>query len=539
MSSFDWESLLRQWSRAILASITDEEKRNLPQGVLDFEWLGFPGATEAQIARTEARLKRKLPPSYREFLKLTNGWRQTAKLTDPFNHRFWSVEAIQPFGVRHVEWIKSVIEQNNQVEVSVDDEFPEITEKWESVGITDEEYLVYGEAQDPSKLRLEYLKPAIEISDVSLSSSIYLLNPEIVNSQGEWEAWVFAGYMSTPHSPAHADRYPSFWDLMQAEYQSYLELCNSSEAEEREECPTQEGTLISEEEVKTASGQEASDPPEPVGARPETRIHLPLTSPPGPENSIAWQSLKRLTVEFQRRQVADQIEYRTVVNAGAFAQSQAWSGLTEKQLLQWLQENLGRLGQTRVESGPSETAISTPSEKFAPIQGPQSSSADQERKSSQSSQLETAGQTFLPVSTEVLIEITQIEIYQIYPSNRKVNVSANQGKLAKSTEVGPLISHYPFSMKVEFRIEGLAITEKLISENCYILQVYLKDQITGEWKEFGKTQPLSLEAGPQIYTSTLSFQPLQPGLYTLLVVTRLSGAVVALASFELPRLMVI
>lgn len=43
-------------------------------------------------------------------------------------------------------------------------------------------------------------------------AAIYVLNPQIVTPEGEWEAWLFADWLPG------AARYRSFQDLMQAEY---------------------------------------------------------------------------------------------------------------------------------------------------------------------------------------------------------------------------------------------------------------------------------------------------------------------------------
>jgi hypothetical protein len=44
----------------------------------------------------------------------------------------------------------------------------------------------------------------------------YVLNPEVVTPEGEWEAWVMNWW-----KPSEVRRYRSFWDLMQAEYQAF------------------------------------------------------------------------------------------------------------------------------------------------------------------------------------------------------------------------------------------------------------------------------------------------------------------------------
>src|ERR1700730_9134301 len=50
-------------------------------GLQDEQWLG-PPASETQLARLEERLSRRLPPSYRSFLLLHNGWRMFSGTMD-------------------------------------------------------------------------------------------------------------------------------------------------------------------------------------------------------------------------------------------------------------------------------------------------------------------------------------------------------------------------------------------------------------------------------------------------------------------------
>lgn len=57
----------------------------------------------------------------------------------------------------------------------------------------------------------------MEISDLG-DSAIYLLNPLAISPEGEWEAWFFANW-----NPG-AVRYRSFWELILAEYESFLTL---------------------------------------------------------------------------------------------------------------------------------------------------------------------------------------------------------------------------------------------------------------------------------------------------------------------------
>ena len=70
---FAWAAFLTEWSWRLVQ--LEETREGLPDAAIVSGWLGHPGATEAQLAAAEQRLGRRLPPSYREFLQVTNGWR--------------------------------------------------------------------------------------------------------------------------------------------------------------------------------------------------------------------------------------------------------------------------------------------------------------------------------------------------------------------------------------------------------------------------------------------------------------------------------
>lgn len=191
-SRYDWAPLLERWSWQWLQ--IQSYALELPDEVVESGWIGFPSASDKDLERAERRPGRSLPPSYREFLKITNGWRRTT----PFIQRLWPIDEVDFFRTRHQQWI-DVYLVDEPLEVSV------------------EEHLVYGETQDPITFRAEYLQTAIEISEEG-DAAIYLLNPEVVTPDGEWEAWFLASWLPG------ARRYPSYWDLMQAEYASFIQL---------------------------------------------------------------------------------------------------------------------------------------------------------------------------------------------------------------------------------------------------------------------------------------------------------------------------
>lgn len=188
MTKFDWENLLKEFSQKLIADLNERRKAEIPPEVIQSGWLGYPGATEKQITQAEARLKTTLPPSYREFLKITNGWRKS----DWTELQLWSTEEVDWFCVRNQDWI---------------DGWQPYTE--ERPSIPDKTYFVYGEEQDCVDMRNEYLQTALEISSVSRDGDFYLLNPEIITADGEWEAWYFGSKLPG------AIRYRSFYEMME------------------------------------------------------------------------------------------------------------------------------------------------------------------------------------------------------------------------------------------------------------------------------------------------------------------------------------
>ncbi len=206
MTHFNWSEFLKQWSQEILEDGQDQQLQNLDKDQQE-QWLGYPGATEEQILAVEARLGITLPPSYRAFLKASNGWKETT----PFIKHLWSVDKIAWFAETHPEWFQQWLERYDNSPSS------DINGTASQSTITDEEYFVYGEEQDCRQIRVNYLETALEISEVN-DAALYLLNPDVMTEDGEWEAWFLADWLPG------ADRYPSFRAMMQAEYINSREI---------------------------------------------------------------------------------------------------------------------------------------------------------------------------------------------------------------------------------------------------------------------------------------------------------------------------
>ena len=525
MSKFDWATFLQQWSRVILESMTDADKACLPQEILDSGWFGYPGATEEQIARAEARLGVKLPPSYRTFLKVTNGWRQTAKQTESFNHRLWSTDEIERFGARHPRWIQAFNDRQDMAKVSLDDELQELDDQWEPITLSDAEYLVYGEDQDPRKIRPEYLKTAIEISDVGVDS-IYLLNPQVTSPEGEWEAWFFADYLPG------ADRYPSFQVMMEAEYRNFLEL---REPELDPEVTSQDGTDTELSRSQATEGREADEPNTPI-FDPEENVQTRA-------ETTDWVSSKLLMVEFQSRLIGNQPEFRTLVSSSEPDQSQNWPGLPEARLQQWVHQNLVEVKEASLSMLALDPAQS--SAPFAGFQLTENTPYDsteavevgpasyQERED----RIPEVRQEELQLALNP--EIVQLAIYQ--PANPKAHIVVSPNDLHTTQKVGrsSLSSQQPFSIEVAFSLAGQQLRNQSLGEIFYKIQVFAQNRINHEWVELGETDPTSLGIAQSTYVARLLDKNLTPGMYRLQVITCLSGKKMALSSLEMPLLNVV
>lgn len=192
--SMNWNALLNNISQTLLANNDLLEKFKSEK----ITWLGFECASEHEIQHQEIRLKAELPPSYKEFLKVSNGFKQ-------LNCFIWNI-----LSKDKIDWLEKF-----------DPSFFKLysTEFKDAFNATDEEYFVYGDEQKMTNFRSEYLLNSLAISEWG-DAAILLLNPK-VKFGDEWEAWMFAVWH---HGPV---RYKSFGDLIQGEYSSYMELLNS------------------------------------------------------------------------------------------------------------------------------------------------------------------------------------------------------------------------------------------------------------------------------------------------------------------------
>ncbi len=84
---------------------------------------------------------------------------------------------------------------------------------------------MYGADQSVVHFRKEYLQMALEVSDYG-DACIYLLNPEVITDEGEWDGMFMAGWLPG------VSRYRSFQEMMQAALETYLSIKQDRALEE-------------------------------------------------------------------------------------------------------------------------------------------------------------------------------------------------------------------------------------------------------------------------------------------------------------------
>jgi hypothetical protein len=156
--------------------------------------LCMQGCTEDGLAATEKRLGARLPFSYRQFLLEING----CPILDLAHGGLLPADRVG--WLRDLSWnlLTSFCEPLDELE-----------------DISEDEHLCYGTEQDCGCFRRAYVPDLLQIGDEH-DGSVYLLNPQVVDSDGEWEAWSFA------HWYPGAVRYPSFEALVTEAYEQVL-----------------------------------------------------------------------------------------------------------------------------------------------------------------------------------------------------------------------------------------------------------------------------------------------------------------------------
>ncbi|MEW1771890.1 SMI1/KNR4 family protein [Streptomyces sp. NPDC086777] len=178
----DWRSLLARWSQE-WADAQHGDTTERDEEPLRTRWLGFPPAPEQRIRELEERLGHRLPPSYRSFLAVSDGWRHAGGFV-------WLLA-----GTGQARWHEDAAGLSEYFPGELDDD------------PTPEDELLAGMWGRALQLDVE-------------SDAVYvLLDPGDVDDTGEWAVYTWA--------PWHADvprRYGSFRTFMETMYREFHRL---------------------------------------------------------------------------------------------------------------------------------------------------------------------------------------------------------------------------------------------------------------------------------------------------------------------------
>ena len=151
------------------------------QEALKTKWFGFDPASVEAIEATENRLGILLPPSYRQFLLVSNGWRA---------YRDFPYFLTNLFGVEKIDWFSELDKVIGRIDsyIRYIEETPldQIDADW--------------------NVPIDQLKGTLMIGE-SDGNECLLLNPAVKTEDGEWEAWQY-------HNEMGFQRWGSFWELI-------------------------------------------------------------------------------------------------------------------------------------------------------------------------------------------------------------------------------------------------------------------------------------------------------------------------------------
>ncbi|MFE9821314.1 SMI1/KNR4 family protein [Streptomyces sp. NPDC005791] len=179
--AFNWHDVLGRWQEEWVprADGDDEEEDEADEPALVGP--GRPGADETAIVAAERRLGRRLPPSYRQFLAVSDAW-----------HVDQMAAIYQLGGAADIDWFQDPYDMTRLCEQNLGDDPRQ------------EDVLLAGMWQRALRLETD--------SDMSYA----LLDPGDSDQDGEWALYVHKGW-----GGEYPDRYPSFRAYMEAMYRHF------------------------------------------------------------------------------------------------------------------------------------------------------------------------------------------------------------------------------------------------------------------------------------------------------------------------------
>jgi hypothetical protein len=193
MESYPYHQFMTKWNKELLTStLCKESVIDLKTWLIDLgypgdvNWLGRAGATPDEIRNLEQKLSEVLPPSYKQFLEFSNGW-------SILSHAVGDICSTQT-----TDFCKNAEPEKYQLyldgwlgeEASYGREIKELNKK-----------------DVPLDLLVKISNPVMDACTVYMHLGI--------KTNDEAEIWVVETYNEL------TTVYPSFWDFLQATYQSF------------------------------------------------------------------------------------------------------------------------------------------------------------------------------------------------------------------------------------------------------------------------------------------------------------------------------
>lgn len=183
-TAFDWRSFLLRWSGEWADSLpADEARGEDDEAAWQARWLGFQPASEERIAAVEERLGRRMPPSYREFLKVSDGWRHAGGFV-------WLLA-----GTEGARW--------HDNESGLADLFEECLDE---------------DAGPEERREADLWRRGLQL-DVESDITHVLMDPEDVDEDGEWAVYTWASWRASP-----PERHENFLEFMRDMYREFHSL---------------------------------------------------------------------------------------------------------------------------------------------------------------------------------------------------------------------------------------------------------------------------------------------------------------------------
>ncbi|MEV5504866.1 SMI1/KNR4 family protein [Streptomyces orinoci] len=215
MHRTQWQPFLKRWSEEWIRAHDPEQDAPLDDAVVRDGWLGFPPASEARLTAAEARLGRPLPSSLREFLAVTDGWRDAGC----FIYRLAGADELAWLAdTEEAHWIE-IYE-----ELAGEDDSDDLADD-DDDGDDDGDIAESDDFEDSDEAaEAAILRRSLRIS-LEADAGVVLLDPEDVNEQGEWAAYWLCSW-----SGNGPERFDSFYHLMYDQYAGFHALRRPSGA---------------------------------------------------------------------------------------------------------------------------------------------------------------------------------------------------------------------------------------------------------------------------------------------------------------------